>query len=634
MQKFTISIPGVVPFVGKKDIPVAPGHEHRTQIDGTGSGSTDLTLPSSDVIVDRALRRAAKAEKNAKRRLRKAGKNPKTGTTITASDAKRGLLGGLVVPLPAMIVPAGQTRESYTAGQVLLKAADGMQALMMARMFDGILDQCFGDITSVVAWGVINMPAKKQKATQSLSRNLAKLRLSYKESLEKLTKKLAQKNPKAPLMMVVAKAAELLDQELGPIMFMFQIYSESIKQLRDGRFVTELDAVEVFFEQTFQLYFTGELECAPDGKPNAVQLPSSTYSVGDVFMPRVTASGLATVPGAKGPVGANALQLPFEMLDILMLVLPLLGHEARHNVFHDVTGLEDEMLEVVEKAIRVGHTAGIIPFEKEEMQLGEQTVPTIEMIVKLFCEWLGEIDADVVGGVLFSGIAFGDNMVISFPAMMVRDARVSTKVKFIRTNGHFSVVPQPDGNAAVAFEVHPVDYIRIYIVAAALEEIGFAEAAKKLREEADFAAGDELPKEIVFKDGDEQTDLVIKFSTADLLAVAPVIVKAIIRSPLTSQLGKSCGDLVMWNSKRQAKVDALAQDLAKGISVVRTDIGSIFATYVGAAASQAYLNLIREGMEEVAAAKLVNGAALKMIARLRGQAINQCPVASQPATTK
>jgi hypothetical protein len=191
-------------------------------------------------------------------------------------------------------------------------------------------------------------------------------------------------------------------------------------------------------------------------------------------------------------------------------------------------------------------------------------------------------------------------------------------------------VPQENGAVALIFEPHPVDYIRIYIVAATLDEIGFPEQAKKLRELADFAVGDELPSEITFKEADEQTDLVIKFATADLMAVVAVMVKAIVRTPLGAQLGKSCGDLVMWNAKRQAKVDVLTDLLAAGKSDLPTDQGSIFATYVGAAASQAYLKLVREGMEAVAAARLVNGAALKMVAGLRSLAANQCPVATQP----
>jgi hypothetical protein len=632
MQKFTISIPRIVPIVRKKNTPPAPGHEHHTQIDAVGAGPEDFPFVSSDELVKRALKRQEKAERRAQKRLKKAGKNPKAGADeTTGSGAPSCLIGSIVVPKPAKVVPPGETRESYTAGQILLKSADGIQELMMLRMFDGFYEERFGEASVVMAWGLANMPAKKMDATVSLDRNWKKLKLSYQEALPKLTKKLALKNPKAPLHLVMQKAVELLDQELARIIYVLMIYTESIKQVKDGRFVPELDAVEVFFEDAFQLYFTGDLHCMPDGKPAPAQLPPSTYKIGAVFMPRVTSGGLATVPGARGPVGANALQLPHEMLDILTLVFLLLGHEARHNVFHDVKGLAEEMLEVVEKAIRAAHAAGIIKFESETMQLGEQTVPTIDLVVKLFCEWLSEIDADVVGGVLFSGPAFGENMVMSFPAMMVRDAKVSTKVKLIRTGSVLQVIPQDDGNTGLVFEEHPVDYVRIYIVAAALEEIGFGEAAKKLRELADFAVGDELPKEIVYKDGEGQTDLEIRFATADLLAVASVVVKAIIRTPMAAQLGKSCGDLIMWNAKRQAKVDALTEILAKGSSELPTDLGSIFATYVGAAASQAYLKLVREGMGAVVAARLVNGAALKMIAGLRALAANQCPIPSQPA---
>jgi hypothetical protein len=221
---------------------------------------------------------------------------------------------------------------------------------------------------------------------------------------------------------------------------------------------------------------------------------------------------------------------------------------------------------------------------------------------------------------------------MSFPAMMVRDAKVSSKVKLIRTGSVFHLVQQDNGDIAIVFEVHPVDYVRIYFVAAALEAIGFAKEAKKLRELADFAVGDELPKEITYKDGDEQTDLVIKFATADLLAVASVVVTAIIETPLASQLGKSCGDLVMWTRKRQAKVDVLTDILAAGKSDLPTNIGSIFATYVGAAASQAYIKLVREGkMDAASALRLVNRAALKMVAGLRALEAIQCPVPAQPA---
>jgi hypothetical protein len=633
MTKINIAIPRVATIARKKNTPALPGHEHHTQIDATGTGTEDFPFGTPDEIVKRVLKRAARAERRKQKRDRKAAKNPKKGTTgLNIVDAARSIIDKLVVSKPAQVVPVGQTRQSYTAGQILLKSADGMQELMMARQFDGFYEERFGDASLIMAWGLANMPVKKMGAVTSLDRNWKKLRLSYQQTLPKLTRDLAQKNPKAPLMAVIQKAVELLDQELARIIYVLMIYTESIKQVRDGRFVDELNAVEVLFEDAFRLYFTGELECSKDGKTSPVQLPSSTYKVGAVFMPRITSSGLATVPGAKGPIGANALQFPWEMLDFIMAVFPLLGHEARHNVFHDIDGLEAELLEVVEKAIRKAHAEGRITFESETMQLGEQTVATIDLVVKLVCDMLGEVDADVVGGVLFSGPAFGDNMVMSFPAMMVRDGKVSTKVKLIRTGSAFHLVPQDNGDVAIVFEVHPVDYVRIYIVAAALEAIGFAKEAKKLRQLADFAVGDELPKEITYKDGDEQTDLVIKFATADLLAVASVLVTAIIETPLASQLGKSCGDLVMWTVKRQAKVDVLTDILAAGKSDLPTHIGSIFATYVGAAASQAYIQLVREGnMDAASALRLVNHAALKMVAGLRALEASQCPVPSKPA---
>jgi len=633
MDKVTLSIPRIHTISRRKPAPAEPGHEHHTQIDGVGTGSEDFPLGTPEQIVNRALKRAAREERRARRRLKRAGKNPKSGTTevTTTDDKTTPFMGGLVVPKPAQVVPAGQTRDSYTAGQLLLKSADGLQELMMARQFDGFHAKLFGDMEIDIVYGVANLPAKKQPAAKSLARQFYKLSDSWKLSIADLTTRLAKKNPHAPLMAVIMKAAELLEKELAQMIYVLRIYTESIKQIREGRFTRELSATEIFFEDAFQLYFTGDLHCSEEGKAPAVQLPASTYRVGAVFMARVTSSGLATVPGARGPIGANALQLPYEMLDIIMIMLDLIGHEARHNVFHDLIGLEDEMLDVVEQALRQAHKTGALKFKNEEMMLGKQKMATIDLVVKLMRDWLGEIDADFVGGVLFSGPSFGDSMAISFPAMMVRDGKVSQKVKLLRTDSRFDLVPQPDGTTGLIFEEHPVDYIRIYFVAAALAEIGFHKKAAELRQLADFAVGDELPKEIIYTDAEGKSDLVIRFDTADLLAVAAIMAKAIIRTPLKAQLGKSCGDLVMWNDKRQTKVDILTDLLAQGISILPTNIGSIFATYVGAAACQAYIKLVSQGkMAPAAAAKQVNDAALKMIGGLRSLSNSQCAEANPP----
>jgi hypothetical protein len=530
-------------------------------------------------------------------------------------------------------------RPVHAAGKHLLDSADGIQELMIARQFDGLLEERFGDTTSVVQWGKTNMKPKYQAVVISLERQLNKLRESYQLALPSIISALAKRNPNVPVTAVIQKAVQLLDQELAPILYVLEVYAESIKQTRDGRFKQELEAIAVFFEDAFRLYTTGELHCDAQGQPpKKAQLPTSTYQVGDIFMPRFTGSGLATIPGTRGPVGAHALQVPYEMLDFLAINLPLFGHEARHNVFYDIPDLEEELMAAVEKAIRDAHKKGTLKLKSPHISLGKQKEKTIDMLVKLMADWLSEVDADVVGGVLFSGEAFGNNMIMSFPAMMVRDGRVSEKIHLLRTDSRFELLPQENGAVALVFEEHPVDYIRVFIVAAALDELGFKEAATKLRELADFAVGDEKPEEIIYKDANEKDDLVIKFATEDLKALAPIVVKAIIRTPLKSQKGKSCGDLVLWNDKRQTKVNALRDILVKGKADLPLDHGSIMATYVGAAASEAYLQLVRDGkIPATKAAIQVHENALKMIAGLREHAVNLCNVKvvpSKPSTNK
>ena len=136
----------------------------------------------------------------------------------------------------------------------------------------------------------------------------------------------------------------------------------------------------------------------------------------------------------------------------------------------------------------------------------------------------------------------------------------------------------------------------------------------------------------VDKDAEGKEDLVIKFNTADLVAVGPVVAKALIRTPMKSLAGKSNGDLVMWNAHRQTKVEALADILEKGSSDLPDNHGSIFATYVGSAATNAFLRLVAKKVDPATAARTVNVKALKMVAGLRSHVTNQCPVPVVPAT--
>ncbi|MFX7060063.1 hypothetical protein ABTI24_18700, partial [Acinetobacter baumannii] len=80
---------------------------------------------------------------------------------------------------------------------------------------------------------------------------------------------------------------------------------------------------------------------------------------------------------------------------------------------------------------------------------------------------------------------------------------------------------------------------------------------------------------------------VVKIPVEDLKQVAPVVARALIRTPLVALGGKTIFDYINWDAKRQAKVDLLARNLMAGNGDVPTGKGDFFGTYVGPAATLA-----------------------------------------------
>ena len=120
-----------------------------------------------------------------------------------------------------------------------------------------------------------------------------------------------------------------------------------------------------------------------------------------------------------------------------------------------------------------------------------------------------------------------------------------------------------------------------------MDEIGLKKDAQEVRDLADDAVGD-VPDSITWEDADEKSSVKVSIPVKDIKAVAPTVAKTLIRAKLPSLNGLSTGDYAMWNDRRQAKVDLLAKTLLAGKADVPTDKGSMFASYVGAAAAKAF----------------------------------------------
>lgn len=588
---------------------------HQTKVVVAGTGDKDFNFPENSALVGNALKRYEAQE-------RKVGKSksPAKRRKQAKSHLSLELLSDLSQGKIITVLPPGENLDSFEPGTTLLAAADGMQILMTKRQFDALYEERFGQMSNLVNWAKTDMASEFQPAVESLGDQLNRLEDSYREALPHLITELAIRNADFSVTAIIQRAVDLLDEELAEILYVLQVYTDCFEQRRNGKFSRILNACEYFFKCIHQLYWSGDLEGSLAGAPVHSPIKAGVERVGDVFLARLTGAGLATIPGSRGPVGAHALQVPYEMLDFILVNFPLFCHEARHNVYHDVVDLEKQSILALQKSMITAVRSEVFVPSVPTIQLGRRKVATEELLLKIYTDSIGEIDADILA-VLFTGEAFGDNMAASFPAMSIRDGAVSSKKNLLRTSSYFELIPQNDGTTALEFEVHPVDYVRLYLVAAAYEEIGFPDAAFRLRKIADFAVGDEIPEFIMYENSNPKSKLVIKVPTVDLIASAQVVAKSIIRTPHKCLGGNSNADLVMWTAKRQEKVLMLRDTLIEGDSAIPTDSGTFFVTYVAAAATLAYMQLVRDRkMVASDAAKQVSENALLMLETLQVRA--------------
>jgi hypothetical protein len=208
-------------------------------------------------------------------------------------------------------------------------------------------------------------------------------------------------------------------------------------------------------------------------------------------------------------------------------------------------------------------------------------------------------------------------MIPIFSAFNTLEARVVRSDKLLRASSFYELTKDDDGHVTLDFLPHPPDYIRAYIVAAALDEIGFTKEADLCRKLADQAAGTPTPKFITWHDYEGKSKTVVKIPVEDLKQVAPIVAHALIRTPLVALGGKCIFEYINWDAKRQAKVDLLAANLMAGSAEVPLNAGDFFGTYVGPAAILALWGLVKSGWHVVLAIKHIVPNVYKMIDTIR-----------------
>lgn len=515
---------------------------------------------------------------------------------------------------PNHLIPQTSEPESAPIDATLFAAAEGLRLMMDDGKYEAIVAERFDDHADKVSWArdvYAEAHPELMPAIESLEAHLEQLRNLYLESLPRVLSVLEAQNPEVPEHALLDAAIDSLDEELSPILDVLRIWTDAFGQARSGNY-RQLDAVVFAVKQAFLLY-DNEKPIGPCERANPHRIKTSKYKVGNAFVARASDQGPATVPGGRGPIGAHALEVPHDEMNIIALMLVLYMHEFRHDFFHDVEGLDVELTMAVANAIAEAVDSEEVVLSKEKVNVGRNKVPLRDLLMKLFADTIGEVDADISGGVLLSGPAYLFNMVSTFSAFNAGGESVFNKNRLLRTGSFFGMHEISATKRSIQFWPHPPDYIRAYIVAAALEQIGFVEEANQCRALADQAVGEPTPEHIVWKNEDPESTMKIRIPVDDVKAIAPVVAKALIQTKLDTLDGLSTVEIINWTRHRQEKVDLLVKNLMAGSSDIPKDEGDFYATYVAAAATLAYWGLVKSGVQARRAAKQVNTKALEMI---------------------
>lgn len=583
-----------------------------------GTGRRTFKLPTVEELISACVqyinRVAAEQRARSEARNRLAAKESRK--PVDESEEPSGIkeiIGGASSPQLLTLIE-GSAEQALIAnrhGGTLFLAAGGLAESMYDGRFEEHLAPIFDAPQGIEDWAKKNMPEKFQETVDSLRyhwQEIYKLFVGEQElsranvsgALPSVMHAVRANFPEASEDEVISAAVSVVCKALAQIMGVLQMWDSSFMQQRDGKY-TELMYLTYTLEQCFKLMTAG------------AQIETIVMHVGDVYMPRYSSSGPATIPGARGPLHAHLIEVPFNMRRSLITNMPIFTHEFRHDVYADVPNLPVQMAQAVIDSIERNKAS--YKFSSETIALGGQKVSTFELIKQIYVQTLSETDADIAGGVLLTGPAFGYSMVSVFSALNCMGDSIFSFDALLRSGSRYAV-DQSSGEPELVFAVHMPDYPRAYVVAAALDALGFAVEAADLRLLADQAAGEKKPTTVTWVNGD-RSDKRYKFKIEvpfeDLIQVAPAVVDAIINTKLDCLGKRSMGELVFFDRHKQQKVERIAALFCDGKWEIPAEMGDVFANYVAAAAITAYWNLCKGGMRPRSALAQVEACARKML---------------------
>lgn len=600
-----------------------------------GTGRKTFPLPNLAQLIEACVAHINKAAAEQRARVQSQRSRSKAAAgDDTGSEGIKELIEGFSLPEIHGIISAATMPVANPHGGTLFLAAGGLAESMYDGRFEEHLAPIFDPPLGIEEWAGRHMPEKFQETVQSLRlhwQEIYKLFVGEDElskshvagALPSVMHAVAANFPQAGEDEVISAAVSVICKALAQIMGVLRMWDSSFAQQRDGKY-TELMYVTYTLEQCFKLMTAN------------ANIETMVMHVGDVYMPRYSGSGPATIPGARGPLHAHLIEVPFNMRRQLITDMPVFTHEFRHDVYADIAKLPVQMAQAVLDSI--DRNAANYKFSSDTVMLGGQAVPTLELLKQIYVQTLSETDADIAGGVLLTGPSFLYSMITVFSALNSMGKSILNEDVLLRSNSHFGI-DMDNGQPELVFAPHMPDYPRAYVVAASLDVLGFKDEAQECRILSDQAAGDKKPQFVIWTNGDrsdKKFKFAIKVRFDDLIQVAPAVADAIINTKLECLGDRSMGELVYFDQHKQGKVARLADLLVAGQSELPADIGDVFATYIAAAAITAYWSLCKAGMRPRKALAQVETCARKMLDEVikRDVAAAQAkpaPVPAQPS---
>jgi hypothetical protein len=571
------------------------GRRHTTEtVKGPADSHKDFPFPAD---LETKVTKAIKG--------RKGKVNPQKGVDEAKHEpfgAPFGYGGGIfrLVRLEPKIVPVKDTDPEW---QALLNTASVLQGCMIQHQFDEHLEAFFGQMERTADWGIKNLPQFAEALTDH-RRQISRLRDKVTDILPKALEQLIARNPKVPVPALIDHAVQMIVEQLGPLLSLLNLYTAVLNQYRDGLYTRLLNALNIYMRTTFHLFQGGDLENLVAGKPSTPTLPTESYQFGDKIITGLIGPGLGTIPAAKGPVHLHTLMVPMPLAP--WALAPggcLMGHEGWHNIENDVRlgklPMLGERMASMAKALTEAYDDGSGPLKlsSRTIELNGQEVPMIDFVVKVFTDWLSEMGADSSGGICFNGPkSWMHSMNPSFPAMGIHHGSIEDAPVLYPSESVYSFVKLRDGTVTPEFEAHPQPSGRAgLLVPAVFDEIGFHKEGEEQRAlvRKGFAGGKD-PDVLTWANPEGEGEPVhLPFS--DVRAAASFAAKNLIRAKHRTLMGKSCGDIVMWDENRERKKRMAVDMYEEGKIDIKPSMGTMFPTYMVAAGADYVQELARRG---------------------------------------